>query len=325
MAPPSASLEAFKKLVLLTDKILKAQQKINPRFDEISSKLPAAIKDKNGPKIDLYLTTLKATLKDIELGLDDTRTGLMNLKELEMSDEEFVSAHLQDMEKLATKITDAQSSLTKQFEDGKKLQTEAEKAQDSQQDTQEKAFRELAEFDKWINDEKKDLKDTFQKSDQIAGKAESAFKARDAKALADAQKAMKDLNVEGLKFLYDGQEAPIKEFIKKVEASGFDKDAITQLKKGAEDTLSNHKANKVYLDELVRQQEFALDFKIEPIDVKKASKVLELDPKAEAKLAKVLTGPRPAMEKGLDALAKEFKLKTSGKQMLAALAKAGVI
>ena len=65
MAKPE-TLKAFKDLVLKTDQIMKAQKKINPRFDlEISSSLPLAIKDKDVPKIELYLTTLKATLKDI--------------------------------------------------------------------------------------------------------------------------------------------------------------------------------------------------------------------------------------------------------------------
>ena len=67
------------------------------------------------------------------------------------------------------------------------------------------------------------------------------------------------------------------------------------------------------------------DFKIEPINVKKALDTLDLDSKVESKLAKALIGTRAAMEKNLDALAKELKLKTNGKQMLAALDKAGLI
>ncbi len=74
-----------------------------------------------------------------------------------------------------------------------------------------------------------------------------------------------------------------------------------------------------------KQEKFVQDFKLELIDVKKALKTLELDPKVESKLAKALVGSRSAMEKNLDALAKELKLKTNGKQMLAALDKAGLI
>ena len=52
---------------------------------------------------------------------------------------------------------------------------------------------------------------------------------------------------------------------------------------------------------------------------------LALDPKVESKLAKALIGARSAMEKNLAALARELKLKTDGKQMLAALEKAGLV
>jgi len=81
----------------------------------------------------------------------------------------------------------------------------------------------------------------------------------------------------------------------------------------------------VYLDEMGKQEKWVQDFKLEPIDVKKALKTLELDPKAEPKLAKALVGTRSVMDKNLDALARELKLKTNGKQMLAALNKAGLI
>jgi hypothetical protein len=325
MANP-ATLNAFKDLVLKTDKIMKAQKKINPRFDlEISSSLPQAIKDKNVPKIELYLTTLKATLKDIENSLDDTRRALIELGDIERDDEEFVSAHLQDLDKLTTKITDAQSSLTKQFQQGKKFQEQAEKALTGLQGTVDKAYQELAELTKWVNDETKDLKETFHKCDQIATKAKAAFDARDAKALADAQKSMDALGIGGKGAIFNSHESQLKEFIEKVAGSGFDADDVAQLKKGAQDALSDHVGAKVYLDQMGKQEKFVQDFKLEPIDVKKALKTLELDPKAESKLAKALVGTRSAMEKNLDALARELKLKTNGKQMLAALEKAGVI
>jgi ribosomal silencing factor RsfS len=74
-----------------------------------------------------------------------------------------------------------------------------------------------------------------------------------------------------------------------------------------------------------KQEKFVQDFKLEPINVKKALDTLDLDPKAESKLAKALVGTRAVMEKNLDALARELKLKTNGKQMLAALEKAKLI
>jgi hypothetical protein len=325
MANP-ATLKAFKDLVLKTDQIMKAQQKINPRFDkEISSSLPQAIKDKDAPKIELYLTTLKATLKDIENSLDDTRSALIELGDLERDDEGFVSEHLQDLDKLTTKISGAQSSLTKQFAQGKKFQEQAEKALTAQQGTVEKAYQELAELSKWVNDEKKDLKETSQKCDQIATKAQAAFDAHDAKGLADVQKSMDSLGIGAKGVIFNSHESQLKEFIEKVAGSGFEAADVAELKKGAQDALSDHVGAKVYLDEMGKQEKFVQDFKLEAIDVKKALKILALDSKAEPKLAKALVGTRSAMEKNLDALAKELKLKTNGKQMLVALDKAGLV
>ena len=57
----------------------------------------------------------------------------------------------------------------------------------------------------------------------------------------------------------------------------------------------------------------------------KAKSLMARSWKVESKLAMALVGTRSAMEKNLDALARELKLKTNGKQMLAALEKAGLI
>jgi hypothetical protein len=59
-------------------------------------------------------------------------------------------------------------------------------------------------------------------------------------------------------------------------------------------------------------------------DSRKASQVLNIDPKYQAKLASILNGGS-GLEKGLDALAKELKSGSNGKQMLAALKKAKVV
>jgi hypothetical protein len=46
-----------------------------------------------------------------------------------------------------------------------------------------------------------------------------------------------------------------------------------------------------------KKEKFDQDFKLEPINVKKALDTLDLDPKAESKLAKALVGTRSVMEK----------------------------
>ena len=136
---------------------------------------------------------------------------------------------------------------------------------------------------------------------------------------------MDSLAIEAKGVIFNSHESQLKEFIEKVAGSGFEADDVAQLKKGAQDALSDHVGTKVYLEQLGKQEKFVQDFKLEPINVKKALDALDLDPKVESKLAKALVGTRSVMEKNLDALARELKLKTNGKQMLAALEKAGLI
>ena len=136
---------------------------------------------------------------------------------------------------------------------------------------------------------------------------------------------MDALGIEAKGVMFNSHESQLKEFIQKIAGSGYSADDIAELKKGAQDALSDHVGAKVYLDEMGKQEKWVQDFKLAPINVKKALDTLDLDPKVESKLAKALIGTRSAMEKNLDALARELKLKTNGKQMLAALEKAGLI
>jgi hypothetical protein len=78
-----ATADAYKNAVLKTDQVVKAQKKINPRFDELSTKLPAAIKAADGPMIELYLKSLQALIGDIDNSLNDTRLALAFLDTVE--------------------------------------------------------------------------------------------------------------------------------------------------------------------------------------------------------------------------------------------------
>jgi hypothetical protein len=290
----------------------------------LSTKIPTAIQDADGPKIELYLKSLKVEISDIDDSLEDTRAALDLLDTVE-NDEEFVSTRLKDVEKITKIASDARTSLTSQYKSAKQFENQAEKALDGQHGTEQEAFRNLAQLDKWIADEKKELKTAFDKSEQLNTKATEAFERRDAKSLADAQKGISALEIGVKRILFDGHESSIKDFMKKADDKRYSESATAQLKDGAQDLLSRHAGTKVYLEQLEATEKRVLGFEIAEIDVKKALKVLEIENKYEGKLAKVLKGPESSMEKGLDALAKELKLDTTGKEMLATLRKAGVL
>jgi hypothetical protein len=323
MATNPAAADAYKKAVLKTDQIVKAQKKINPRFEELSTKLPAAIKAADGPMVELYLKSLQVLIRDIDNSLNDTRLALGFLDTVE-DDEDFVSTRLQDVEKVTKLVSDARSSLTNQYKTAKQLENQAEKSLEGQHGTQEAAFRELAQLDKWITDEKKELVAAFQKAEQLNTKATNAFEARDARhwRMPKSHAGTGDRCAEDH---IRRHESSLKKFQQRAEDKRFTTQTTAELKDGVQDLLSRHIGSRVYLDQLEKTEKRVLEFKIAEIDIKKAAKVLELDSKAEPKLAKVLKGPGPAIEKGLEALAKELKLKTSGKEMAAALRKAGVL
>jgi hypothetical protein len=65
--------------------------------------------------------------------------------------------------------------------------------------------------------------------------------------------------------LFNSHESQLKEFIEKVAGSGYGADDIAELKKGAQDALSDHVGAKVYLDQMDKQEKFVEDFKLEPI------------------------------------------------------------
>jgi len=77
------------------------------------------------------------------------------------------------------------------------------------------------------------------------------------------------------------------------------------------------------LDKIVR--ELIGLHQVAQIDIGKACKVLSIASKDQAKLAKVLNGQPAAYQKGLDALANELELDTTGKEMLTKLEKAQVV
>jgi hypothetical protein len=81
---------------------------------------------------------------------------------------------------------------------------------------------------------------------------------------------------------------------------------------------------RVYADELGKMDERIPALEVGAVDVKKAARVLELDHQ-DAKIQKALAGKSTTWERGLDALAKELRMKKTGKQLLQDLQRAHVL
>lgn len=331
MAIDTSTAGTYKGLLLKVGEIAKAQKKINQSLDvELSKQIPEAIKDNDEMMISLKLRLLRTTIQDIETALKATEAAVSSLEVIN-DDQAFSSAHHDDLEKLTKAVSAACTKLTHQLEAAKKLESDAKKGFDKAFNSKEEAVRELARFELDAANYRKRLQATQQKAGQIATQAEAAVGARDTKALADAQKAFQALGIPNLisDFKDPDADAGIKDFLKRIETDGFAPDALAQLKEGATKLLTANSPNKGVVQDLEELQKQVLAYKIEELDVKKAAKALKIDPKIQPKLepllAKTLKGPGRDLEKGLDALAKQFQLKTTGKQMLADLKKAGML
>lgn len=321
----------YKDLLQKAGEIAKAQKKINQSLDEeLSKQIPEAIKNNDEEIISLKLRLLRDVIHEIEDTLRLSEIVVRDIQDVE-SDKPFSEAHHNDLEKLTKAISDARTKLTAQLAAAKKLETDAKKGFDKAFNSQEEAFREIARFELDSTNYRKQLQATQGKANVISDKAAAAVEARDSKALAEDQKAMRALGIEGTVAEYrsDDRDSGLKDFLRRIEKDGFAPDVLAQLKDEANKLLKFSDANKNIIDDLEEANKKVLGYEIAEIDVKKAAKTLKIDPKIQSKvepaLAKALNGPAKDYEKGLDAVAHQFQLKTTGKQMLADLKKAGVV
>ena len=324
MAESSESANDLKAALAMPDRVAQAQKKIDPVFKDLSTKVPAAIKDGDQEMIAYYLKAMRVELNNLSTALQDIRIGLNTLKQIE-EDEDFLADHLAEVEKATKTLSEARTNLTHQYESVKELENDAEKASKSPKVSKDEFFDEVAKYDKFLTGDLKHLAEAVKVIETAYEKAFDAVDVRDARMLAEAQKTTREADVQGDVDLFQDRENELKGLLKKIDDQKFDaKDAAT-LKDAVNDLLVRQGKARPDIRDLQKYVEEVLGLKIVQIDVKKALKVLELDAKAEAKLTKVLKGPPSGFEKGLDALAKELKLKTNGKAMLAELKKAGVV
>jgi hypothetical protein len=64
------------------------------------------------------------------------------------------------------------------------------------------------------------------------------------------------LGIEAKGVLFNSHRSQLKEFIEKVAASGFEADDVAQLKKAAQDALSDHARAEVYVEQMGKQEKF---------------------------------------------------------------------
>jgi hypothetical protein len=324
MAIKPATLAAMQKLVKLTDQLGKAHKKLAAELDSNEKALRAAIAAKKRLQIETGLTLTRAQIGKIDPAMTIMRLARTTLLDIN-DDQEFVDAKSAQLLKLAGLVDDAESALKAIFQKAKRLENDAEKGLKEAIAAEDFELQELIGLGGTVKDFRNEAKSTYGKTEALNTKASKAVDARDAKALASAQSEMKALEVGTLPTMLKFHRESIDRLLERAKAKKLSADAMAEFVDAAKDLKAELAGAGVSVEYAVKNRDRVMDeLKIEPIDVDKALKVLGLDAKFKPKLGKALEGPPAALEKALEAIAKEAKSELNGKAMRAELQKKGV-
>ena len=315
----------FAKAKVTAAQIGKVRAVFDPKWKDVVAKLKAAVKAKQNDKIDLYLAALDGRIKELNKILRAATLARAELREIEL-DEDFVAAHLTDVDKAVTTVSEAVDGLTEEFDEGKTLQNDAEAASTRFQGGANQAMTNLSALDGEMDDAKDGLSALFKKQDVIHSRAAKAVESRDAKALEKAQKEHAALGIDVALTLHEALLKRVKEFGEKAASNAsYSDDLKKKLKDGVKDIQGKAVGVNVYVEQLELASKRVKALSIEEIDVGKAAKALAIDRAGEADLKKVLSGPASGFEAGLEQIGRKLKPVQKGKDMLAKLKSAGVL
>ena len=302
------------------DVLLKAHDKQTEKVRATLFSLKADIDKKNERMIRLHAKALEAMVAELAEHLSRTARLLHDLEALK-PDQSLVK-DLAEVEKLTEALGDLERKLTKNYGIVKSSLDEANDALEADEavvDTGE-ATREWAVMEAWLRKHLEIFKKRLDQIGPVRENARKAVAARNAKALAEAIKSSSAL-ATAKPTLGDIRET-YSDFCTKCDAQVLTKNLQDQLARDRKtfdaiiDEMAEISGKVVAIDKEIAAME------LEPVDVKKAAALLKIPGSQEAKLKKALSLDGPAMEKALDALAKELRLKTTGREMIAALKKA---
>ena len=321
----SATAAEFAKAKVTAAQIGKVRAAFDPKWKDVVTKLKAAVKAKQNDKIDLYLAALEGRLKELNKILSAATLARGKLREIEL-DEDFVAAHLSEVEKAVTTVSEAVDGLTEEYDEGKTLQNEAEAASTKFQGNANQAMTNLSALDGEMDDAKDELSALFKKQDPIHSRAAKAVETRDAKGLEKAQKDHAALGIDVALMLHEGRVKRVKEFGDKAAANAaYSDDLKKKLKDGVKDIQNKAVGVDVYVEQLGLAAKRVKEMSIGEIDIGKAAKALSIDREGEAGLKKVLNGPATGFEAGLEQIGKKLKPVQKGKDMLAKLKSSSVL
>jgi len=314
-----ATAATFREAAAMAASIQKAGLANGRALVELSGRFNEACLHRETASLVLYLKAMPKLVDHIEACLDSMIPFQRLMAEVE-EDEDYVQAHLGALGKLTTLVDSTRAQATAQFQACKQMKATGMRLLAEMTQTVERAERLLASHDKWLNDMRKAIVAAVGKAVALVAGAEQAVARRDAKALAVARKAFDALETDELIGYPAELERKVAATLQQMSVIAADKGQGSAIAAEVKATLSTKPEFAPALAKLAAAKARIEAMTIAGVDVKKAARALDLDAAAEPKLAKALGAA--SIENGLAALAKELKLKTTGKAMLATLQRA---
>lgn len=300
-----------------TDELEKDNEAQKPAMQEVINKLSDAIRAMDQPLIKRHAKTLEAQVAVYAGLVGRARQLVDDLGKVDTDDRDA----LKRIEALTQRASASQAKIVRNYA---KLKELLDMAHDKAGDPAvAAAMAQWAEMESWMTTQREVARTRVKQMQALVELAESAIADGDQKSLAQAQEKAK------LRRTWKPTQAEIGDRFMKFCAdceAALGKDLQDQLKRDRE----KFKRMVTELAELNDQLDAFLakltNMKMAPpkaarLDLRKAAVVLNV---AEAKLKKAWDGA-DSPEDALNVLVKELKLKTTGKEMVAALKKARLL
>jgi chromosome segregation ATPase len=313
--PNVTAADTVKYALDLIIKLDKQNKKSDADYKKTKADLEKAITNGTIPMLKLLRPKLQQEVDEMNDAVSKAEDAKTQVGILE-DDQAYAASHFEQIKKLMEKVTDIENELTERLKQARDLDARALKAWDAAEGSEAEAEQELAV----LTDDVADIKKIVDRNDpevpKLADAARKAYAARNQKALTDARTRLID-------FKKPSTQVPlIRDKVNKFMKAYHYHDLTTQAQYLLDDLERIDDSMKT-LDDAIK--ELVGLGQVAQIDVGKACKILSIATKGQSKLAKVLNGQPTAYLKGLDALAKELELDTTGKEMLTQLEKANVV
>jgi chromosome segregation ATPase len=299
----------------LITKLDQLNKKSDAEYKKTKADLEKAITNGTLPMLKLLRPKLQEEVDTMDDGMSKVEEAKVQIGALE-DDQSYASTHFEQIKKLLEKVTDIQNDLTARIKQARDLDARALKAWDAAEGSQDEAEHELAVLKDTINDLKKVVDKNQPDIPKQTAAAKQAAAARNQKALTAARTRLIEYHGPSTKIPLARDK--VNKFMKKYRYHDLNTEAQYLL----DDLMQMDDAMKD-LDEIIKE---LMDLhQVAQIDVGKACKILAITTKDQSRLAKVLNGQPTAYVKGLDDLAEDLELESTGKEMLAKLEKAQVV